>query len=293
MPPDNYTNARISPDGTRIALVVGSALPASDPPPDIYVFDLKTENLTQLTFSPRADDGPVWSRDGSRIYYRAFETDSTAPIYALPADGGKPELVARSEAGRPLPWSMSADGNTLLLVDAVSLTDINLATLDIGKGDKVKPLLHLAEVTSEPSLSPTGQWLVLETGTLTEPQVDVRPYPDVTQQRRPVGPGLAPVFSPDGSEIFVFDGAGLSAAPVQYSPFRIGSLKKMFRGQYLYEIGGPDAAYGRAWDVDPKNDRFLMITLPNGSTGAAAPPQVHVDVVLNWFEELKQRVPKH
>ncbi len=188
---------------------------------------------------------------------------------------------------------MSADGNTLLLVDAVSLTDINLATLDIGKGEKVKPLLHLAEVASEPSLSPSGQWLVLQTGSATGPQVDVRPYPDVTQQRRPVGPGLGPVFSPDGSEIFVFDGAGLSSAPIQYSPFRIGSLKKLFRGQYWYGIGGADGMYGRAWDVDPKNDRFLMITLPRGSTGSAASPQVRVDVVLNWFEELKQRVPRH
>jgi hypothetical protein len=56
--PDNYTIARLSPDGTRIALVVGSTLPATDPPPDIYVYDLKTENLTQLTFNPQADDAP-------------------------------------------------------------------------------------------------------------------------------------------------------------------------------------------------------------------------------------------
>ena len=285
--------ARISPDGMRIALVVGSALPPSDPPPDIYVFDLKTENLTQLTFSPRADDGPVWSRDGSRIYYRAFETDSTAPIYALPADGGKPELVARSEAGRPLPWSMSADGNTLLLVDAVSLTDINRRRRSISARAKRSSRCSISP-NSLGALAITERPVaVLQTGSTTESQVDVRPYPDVTQQRRPVGPGLGPVFSPDGSEIFVFDGAGLSSAPMQYSPFRIGVLRKLFRGQYWYGIGGADGAYGRAWDVDPKNDRFLMITLPHGSTGAAAPPQAHVNVVLNWFEELKQRVPKH
>jgi hypothetical protein len=43
--------------------------------------------------------------------------------------------------------------------------------------------------------------------------------------------------------------------------------------------------------VDPKNDRFLMITLPAAdSTGA--PAQAEIDVVVNWVEELKQRVPK-
>jgi hypothetical protein len=49
---------------------------------------------------------------------------------------------------------------------------------------------------------------------------------------------------------------------------------------------------GRAWDVDPKNDRFLMITRPD--VGADASPeqsQTRINVVLNWFEELKERVP--
>jgi hypothetical protein len=48
--------------------------------------------------------------------------------------------------------------------------------------------------------------------------------------------------------------------------------------------------------VDPKNDRFLMITMPEGRPAAAPPPpppEVRINVVLNWFEELKQRVPKH
>ena len=51
------------------------------------------------------------------------------------------------------------------------------------------------------------------------------------------------------------------------------------------------AAEPRAY---PKNDRFLMITLPTVGTGAAADtPQAHkINVVLNWFEELRQRVPK-
>jgi Tol biopolymer transport system component len=293
--PDNYTMARLSPDGTRIALVVGSTLPASDPPPDIYVYDLKTENLTQLTFNPQADDAPVWSRDGSRIFYRAYK-DGVGAVTAVSADGGTPELLARSESGdHPLVWSISPDGETLLLVNAATLQDVNLGMLGVGTDKVVKPLLDLTEQVAEPSLSPNGQWLLYyeyrDVGA-ADAEVDIRPFPDVRQQRRPVGPGVHPVFSADGAEIFVFDGAGLSVVPVQSSPFRVGSPRKLFRGQFWYGVAGPTGALGRAWDVDSKNDRFLMITMP-AADSSGAPAQAEIDVVINWLEELRQRVPKH
>ncbi len=297
--PDDYTMARISPDGTRVALVVGSALPRSDPAPDIYVYDLKTENVTQLTFDPVPDDGPVWSLDGSRIFYRSIRDDGGA-VYAIPADGGTPERLARSEAGpNPLPWSISPDGEMLFLVDAPSLAEINIGMLDIAKDKGVKPLL---DHVSEPSVGPHGQWLLYEAVTQGSPgdatpataELNLRPFPDVRQQRRPVGYGFHPVFSRDGSEILAFDGEGLTAAPVQYDPLRVGNQRKLFRGRYWWGVAGPEGQVGRAWDVDPKNDRFLMITLQQTSGADTAPaPQPEVNVVLNWFDELRRRVPKH
>jgi len=98
---------------------------------------------------------------------------------------------------------------------------------------------------------------------------------------------MAPVFSADGSEIFAFDGDGLSVSPVQYSPLRVGNQRKLFRGQYWYGVAASDGALGRAWDVDSKNDRFLMITFLE--TPAA---QAQVKIVLNWLDELGRRVPK-
>jgi hypothetical protein len=54
------------------------------------------------------------------------------------------------------------------------------------------------------------------------------------------------VFSPLGSEVFVFDGGGLAVAPIQSAPFRIGSLRQLFRGQYWYGAAGPNGLAGRA-----------------------------------------------
>jgi serine/threonine-protein kinase len=292
--PDDYRMVRISPDGTRIALVIGRAVPVSDPPPDLYVFDLETDGLTQLTFNEFTDDGAVWSPDGSRIFFRSFNEAGVGGVYVVPSEGGTPEFLARSPTNLfPLPWSISADGKTLFISDAASFNDINLATLDVGQADTTTPLLDLVEQVGQPVLSPNGQWLAdREYNQPDDPtEITLRPFPGVRQQRRAVASGNHPVFSADGSELFFFDLAGLSVVPVQYAPLRVGAPRPLFRGQYWYGIGGPDGANGRAWDVDPKNDRFLMITLPEGAGPTDAQPPPRIRIVLNWFEELRQRVP--
>jgi hypothetical protein len=54
----------------------------------------------------------------------------------------------------------------------------------------------------------------------------------------------------------------------------------VLRGQYWYGVAGPTGALGRAWDVDSKNDRFLMITMPGLAISAGGPAQPEIDVVV-------------
>ena len=123
--------------------------------------------------------------------------------------------------------------------------------------------------------------------------MDIRPFPDVRQQRRPVAPGMHPDLFGGWLGNLLLRRRRVSVAPVQYSPLRVGGPRKLFRGEYWYGVGGPNGALGRAWDVDSKNDRFLMIAMPNAETAGTPAAQQEIDVVENWLEELKQRVPKH
>ena len=47
---------------------------------------------------------------------------------------------------------------------------------------------------------------------------------------------------------------------------------------------------GRTYDVRRDGQRFLMIKSAN--SGQASTPSATINVVLNWTEELKQRLPK-
>ena len=294
---DDYTMARLSPDGRKVALVIGNPLP-QDSNTDIWVYDLATENSRQLTFEKGDDDGPVWTSDSSRLYFRSLEEGATsnAAVYSVSADGGPRTLVAKSDDFPfALPWSLSPDGRTLSLVSARTLQEVDLAMLDVQGKNAFHLLLKGQQQVSEPVIAPNGQWLAyLEAAGPGAPEINIRPFPDVSRQRYPIGAGGNPAFSRDGSELFFFDGSGLSAVSVAYQPsLRIGAAQALFRGRYWYGVGGLGGNLGRAWDVDRRGERFLMIRMPGAATpgGAqAAPPPVRLNVVLNWLDEVKTRV---
>jgi hypothetical protein len=77
-------------------------------------------------------------------------------------------------------------------------------------------------------------------------------------------------------------GDSVIAVSVQTEPaFRLGTPKTLFRGTYVT---------GVAWDISPDGKRFLMIKELASATTATEGPR-KINIVLNWFEELKQRVP--
>ena len=54
----------------------------------------------------------------------------------------------------------------------------------------------------------------------------------------------------------------------------------------------PEGAPVTNWDVHPDGTSFVFVRNPGGDTGAAdaGPPVITIEVVVNWFEELKERV---
>jgi dipeptidyl aminopeptidase/acylaminoacyl peptidase len=280
--------ARISPDGTKVALVLGGLL-VTNTPSAMWLFDQRTENLSLLTADPASDDGPVWSADGDRIFFRSGRGGSSG-VYAIVPDTGETTLLASSspEFPGPLPWAISPDGRILALVTATS--DLNIATLSLADDDSTfERLLHDEKVNeNQPSFSPNGEWIAYEEGSGDgSSEINIRPFPDVSRPRIRVGPGTSPVFSRDGSELFFIDGDGLWATPITYEPTRrVGAPRRLF-DTTAYFLSAP----GRAWDVDPSGQRVLMIRAPATGEGDGGQPAARIDVVVNWFEELKSRVP--
>jgi hypothetical protein len=48
----------------------------------------------------------------------------------------------------------------------------------------------------------------------------------------------------------------------------------------------------RDYDISPDGKQFLVM-LPRGAANSDSPQALQIQVVLNWFEELKQRMSAH
>jgi serine/threonine protein kinase/Tol biopolymer transport system component len=290
--PQAYFMARISPDGKKAVLGIRGNHN------DLWSLDLERSALTQLTFDAGGNGNTVWSRDSSRIFFSSTKDPSSTKdqtgIYSIPVNGGKADFIAGpSEFGPAYPWSLYKDGKTLALITVKGSSIVHSLTLLLdGAARTFEPLLTEDYVQTEPGFSPNGNFLVATEGIVdVGVRITVRPYPNVRQNRMLVGIGRGPVFSGDGSRIFYLSENGISAANVEYGPgIRIDKPQLLFSGAYRYGTAGVDGSGGRAWDPDPNGKRFLMIKPQKDQTSKNPIESGHqINVVLNWFDELKAK----
>ena len=133
-----------------------------------------------------------------------------------------------------------------------------------------------------PALSPDGRWLVYVSNRSGRDEVYVRPFPNAGDARWQVSPngGIEPVWAHSGRELFYRNGANeLVAAEVVATPrFTVGTQRVLF-SLVDYQTDDPHTPYA----VSSDDQRFMMIR----RAGAA---QGELILVLNWFEELKEKV---
>ena len=291
-PQNTYAFPIISPDGTRVALSIGSF-----PDLDVWIWDIGRKTLSKLTFEKTRDMTPIWSPDGKRIAYWG-DTGGTSPngIYLKASDGtgeaGK--LISTPDPRQLHLFSWSRDGKALLMQEMVTWTNMDLCMLSM-EGDRVKKMLlgtEYAEV--QPKISPDGRWLAYSsnetTGAQLKTEVYVRPFPDANKGKWQVstGGGNSPLWSPDGRELFYLgEGNSVMSVSVETSPaLRFGTPRMLFKSPYL----GLTATSGHPWDIHPDGKRFLMMK-PQDAASKEKGPRPKMVVVTNWFEELKQRAP--
>jgi serine/threonine-protein kinase len=260
---------------------------------DIWIWDIVRETMTRLTF-----DGlsiyPLWTPDGKRIAFWKQVEANKAGIYWKAADGTGEDEKLSSVPNRGLyPWSWSSDGNTLALFEidtAAGSLSYHIGTLSMKGNHEWRPLLNQKYVESQPKISPGGKWMAYASDESGQSEIYVRPFPEVNKGKWQVSTsgGDTPLWSPDGRDLFYRNGDSAMAVSVETEPaFKAAKPETLFKGTYIRMAGLGDR---QPWDISPDGKRFLMIKEPQ-STASAGGGQRKINIVVNWFEELKQRVP--
>jgi len=145
----------------------------------------------------------------------------------------------------------------------------------------VRPLTETRFSEGDPRFSPDGHWLAYVSNQSGRPEVYVQPFPGLGEKWRiSTDGGNAPLWEPNGRELFYRNGDKLMAVSIGTEPrFVAGPPRLLFEGSYVAET---DVDY----DVAPDGRRFVMI-----ERGASQAPVRQIALVQNWFTELQQRVP--
>ncbi len=294
-PPRSYNGPALSPDGDRAAVSFAD----DSGNVDVWVTELARGTLTRLTRDAGDDHSPLWTPDGRRVVFTGVRGDQPA-LFWTAADGTEPAepLLTIDDADEIVASDWSRDGRTLFFDVSLPETDTDIGTMSLDAPGDWQPLLQTPAYEGFARLSPDGRSLAYASNDAGAIRIYLQRYPEMTD-RRPVSQGRAidPQWAGDGRELsyldspvgppLAMDRVMIEVGQQETSRLRLGDAERLFDfipAGFVSVRGSPS----RRYDVSA-DGRFL--TVKQATITGDTLNQGDIQVVLNWDEELKARVP--
>ena len=286
----NYFRPRVSPDGMRVAIeVIGVNGTA------IWVADVARSTLDRVTSDAARSTAPVWTPDGKHLVF-ALARDGAISLARKSADGtGDVEHLLAIEALTSLrPSGWSPNGSSLVFQQRTLGNDRDVWMLSMEGELSSRPLLVSEADERDPVVSPNGQWIAYASDVTGRFEVYVQRFPGLGDRRLiSANGGQAPTWAPDGRALFYLGTRGGGApdemvvVPIDPEPsLSVGTPEVLF-AYAPFDVSGGGA---RHYDIAPDGRRFLVLSNAGAGDGDVTLGP-HLNVVLNWTQELLERVP--
>ena len=275
---DRYNHPRLSPEGSRIAVDIRSPNSLGD----IWMFQIGRSGGTRVTAEGGRDFGAEWTPDGRELIYSSEHP--FFDLYRRAADASRPAEPLLTGAYDRYTGSVSQDGRLFAFVLSVP-GGAELWTVRLRGPPTAARYFANGFNLAHPTLSRDGRWMAYDSDESGRVEVYVQSFPDPNLKRWKVSPahGSEPLWTRDGGELVYRKGDSVMAVSIDLHNGRSGPPRALFGGPYP---DSPGWTRPRSYDVSRDGERFLMLKLPPQRIR----PRIHV--VLNWFNELRAKVPR-
>ncbi|MHC4684580.1 MAG: protein kinase domain-containing protein [Planctomycetota bacterium] len=275
--------ARLAPDGTQIALSIDSQYPNPRVSADIWLYDIPRATLTQLTFNGMSII-PRWLGNSRQLTYLKYDpAEEMHDLLCFYTDGsGDEKLLARVPGIFYLGgYCINKDATFVLGLVRLPPNDQNIVAINLKNGDPTeKTVVDDASWQRAPVFSPDGRWFAYcshETGTW---EVYVKSFPGSgAKVKLSDGGGYGPRWDPYGNKLYYRNGDEMWMVSYEAGEKFDPAQPKFLFKRHLYGSVVAIETYSVA-----KDGRFLMIQ-------EDLAPGTQINLVVNWFEELKRLVP--
>ncbi len=204
-------------------------------------------------------------------------------IFWRPADGsGREEQLTTGEHQQQIPRSWSPDGQQLIFNDVDPITSRDLWVLPLQGDRKPRPFLRTPADEMNGVVSPDGHWLAYVSNESGRPEIYVQAFPE-PGGGLPISTegGGEPVWAHSGKELFYRNGDKMMLVDVITQPvFEAQKPRMLFEDAHYVRVSSTPN-----YDVSKDDQHFVMVR-------AEEPPNVRdANVILNWLDDLKKKVP--
>ncbi|HUP60314.1 MAG TPA: protein kinase [Thermoanaerobaculia bacterium] len=262
-----YYSPVTSADAKTVALILMSVTY------DIWLLEAERDVLTRVSFG--GDDvSPTLSLDGRYVYWSSGRHGGYS-LYRAPTDGtGGEELLLASKYDDYA--SSEAADHSFLIFNRHDKGQSDIWMLPLGTRQP-RPVLATEHAEWAQNLSPDGRWLAYRSDESGQHEIYVRPVQgNGPKLQISIGGANGGGFTGDGREVIYRSGSKFYAVAIQTSPQLRAS-----KPQFLFE----DKTVEGRWDPTAGSNRILVIK------SGPDPTTSQIEIVLNWAEELKRRVP--
>lgn len=146
--PGLNSSAVVSPDGTRVAMILSKA-----GSPDVWVANIDGGGLKRLTETKEDESSPCWSPDGSKICY-ASRVGERRSLFIISAEGGKSTRLDTGGQPNPSEPDWSPDGKTIVFTSQPR-AGFNICTVPAQGG-----ATELLVAGEDPSWAPNSRTVI-------------------------------------------------------------------------------------------------------------------------------------
>ena len=304
-PSERYRTLSLSPDNRRAAVGIdGRSGGVGSGNIDVWVSDLARGSLARLTTDEAFDSDPLWSLDGRRVVFASNRNGQPELLWrAADGSGAAERVLAIDESATSIiPYDWSPDGASLFVQAEFPETGRDIGMGSVGQSTTWEPLIQTAADEWSPDLSPDGRWLAYTSDETGYDEVYVLRFPELEgRQVISLDGGIRPTWSDDGRELLYLRQrwpappdavmrVPLDLAQGDPPSLIVGTPERLLDWRFYSprtETGG------RHHDVSSDGQRMLAIMRPvlsdTGGTETAGFSQLNL--ILNWFQELTERVP--